>query len=408
MIHAEPALLSLADSIARGIGLGTQPLEADSLIDQAERRAGRRFRSLAFEPGLRMLFESCQAEADLSVFGRVSLQQDTGRLLRNVLRLEQAEEENPDILNGAVPAPIFITGLPRSGTTFLQMLMAEDQAAVTPRTWQIMFPYPELGDRGRDRRVQRAQTLLGAYRRLAPDLQGLHPIGATVPQECTDITAHTGESLRFDTMYYVPSYLRWLERRGHDAAFRFHKRFLQHLQAQGGASRRWVLKCPDHVFTLDSIFATYPDARIVFMHRDPREVLPSVAKLTEALRAPFTRRHDKRAIGAEITQRCYEGVERMLVAADSLPQSSVLNLSFEELVTDPLRTLGKLYRHFDLPIDGFIRSRFKAFLQGSSRGGYAVHHYEPAEFGLDLGLIRERFQSYERALANFAAQGVTA
>jgi hypothetical protein len=91
MIHAEPALLSLADSIARGFGLGERPLEADDLIDQAERRAGRRFRSRAFEPGLRMLLASCQAEADLSVFGRVSLRQDVGRLLRNVLRLERAE-----------------------------------------------------------------------------------------------------------------------------------------------------------------------------------------------------------------------------------------------------------------------------------------------------------------------------
>jgi hypothetical protein len=408
MMHAEPALLSLADAIARRMGVGTQPLDADELIDQAERRAGRRFRSRDFESGLRMLFDSCQAEADLSVFGRVSLYQDTGRLLRNVLRLEQAEEEDPQVLSSAVPAPIFITGLPRSGTTFLHMLMAEDEAAVTPLSWQVMYPYPDPGDRGRDRRVRRAQTMLGAFNRLAPDLQGLHPIGATLPQECADITAHTAESLRFDTQFYVPSYLAWLERRGHDAAFRFHKRFLQHLQAQGAEGRRWVLKCPDHVFTLGSIFATYPDARIVFMHRDPREVLPSVAKLTEALRAPFTRRNDKCAIGAEVTQRWSEGAERMLAAAESLPPSRVLNLSFRELVSDPLRTLGKLYRHFDLPIDGHVRGRFEAFLRRSTRGGYAVHHYEPAEFGLDLALIRQRFEPYERAMASFAAQGVAA
>jgi hypothetical protein len=408
MMHAEPALLSFADLVARGLGLGAQPLEADDLIDQAERRAGRRFGNRAFEPGLRMLLASCQAEADLSVFGRLSLRQDIGRLLRNVLRFERAEAEDPDILQQDVPAPIFITGLPRSGTTFLQMLMAEDQASVTPRTWQVMFPYPEPGDQGRDRRVQRAEFMLGAFSRLAPEVRGLHPLGATAPQECTDITAHVAESLRFDTIYYIPTYLRWLERRGHDAAFRFHKRFLQHLQAQGGAGRRWVLKCPDHVFTLDAILATYPDARIIFMHRDPREVLPSVAKLTEALRAPFTRRRDKRAIGAEVTQRWCEGAERMLAAAPTLPRSRVLNLSFQELVTEPLRTLDRLYGHFDLPIDGSVRGRFKAFLQRAARGGYAAHAYEPAEFGLDLGLIRQRFQSYESALAGFGGERAAA
>jgi hypothetical protein len=284
------------------------------------------------------------------------------------------------------------------------MLLAEDEAVLTPLTWQTMYPYPARKDGARDRRVERVEGELNAFRRIAPEVEGLHPLGATTPQECTDITAHVGESLRFDTIYHVPSYLDWLERRGHAGAFRFHKRFLQHLQAQVGGPRRWVLKCPDHVFTLDAIFETYPDARIVFMHRDPMSVLPSVAKLTEALRAPFTRRCDKRGIGAEITERWYDGTEKIIDAARSLPSSRVLNLRFQELVADPLATTERLYQHFDLPFDGAVRGRFQTFLDNRPKGGYEHSRYDPAEFGLEAGPIREKFASYGQALAEFGTQ----
>ncbi|HEX4709368.1 sulfotransferase [Phenylobacterium sp.] len=398
MAHLEPALLSFADGAAQRFGLGARLLDAEEFIDRAERRAGRRFGARDFEPALRMLLESCEAEAELSVFGRLSLQWDISRLLRNLLRLEEAEEENPEIVRARVDAPIFITGLPRSGTTFLQMLLVQDEGNRTPLTWQTMQPYPDRRGGGRDWRVQRARLELGAFRRITPDLAGLHPVGATAPQECTEITAHVLQSLRFDTIYRIPSYLSWLERLGHRAAFRFHKRFLQHLQAQYGR-RRWVLKCPDHVFALRAILANYPDARFVFVHRDPVAVLSSVAKLTETLRAPFTRRLDKLAIGAEVAQRWFEGAERILAAEAWLPQSRLLNLHHRELTTEPLRTLERVYRHFDLPLGAAARGRASSFLQRQPRAGYGNHRYDPAEFGLDPARIRQRFEPYLRTVS---------
>jgi hypothetical protein len=396
MVHLEPALLSFADRAAQRFGVGAPLLEADELIDRAERRAGRRFEAREFEAALRVLLASCEAEAELSVFGRLCLLWDVARLLGNLLRLEEAEQDNPEIGRARVDAPIFITGLPRSGTTFLQMLLAQDEANRTPLTWQTLQPYPDR--RGHDRRVQRARLQLGAFRRITPDLAGLHPIGATIPQECTEITAHVLQSLRFDTIYRIPSYLSWLERLGHSAAFRFHKRFLQHLQAQHGG-RRWVLKCPDHVFALKAILASYPDARFVFVHRDPVAVLSSVAKLTEALRAPFTRRLDKHAIGEEVAQRWFDGAERIMAAEAWLPQAQLLNVHHRELTTAPLRTLERIYRHFDLPLDAAARTRASRFVQREPRAGYGVHRYDPAEFGLEPAYIRQRFAPYLRAVS---------
>ena len=360
-----------------------------------------------FEPALRKFIGSVEGEAELSIFGRVSLRWDVLRLLGNVLRLEQAEDETPQIVRGEIVAPIFITGLPRSGTTFLHTLLAQDPRNATPFSWQTMQPYPDGRDRLRDRRVQRAEWELRAFRRLSPDVEGLHPLAADTPQECTEITAHVFQSLRFDTTYWAPSYLSWLEDRGHDAAFAFHKRFLQHLQAQSGP-RQWVLKCPDHVFTLEAILKTYPDARVVFVHRHPAAVLASVAKLTEALRAPFTRRLDKLAIGAEVSERWRQGAEKILSAETVLPPDRVLHLHYREVTSQPLAVLDRLYRYFDTPFDETARARIAGFVARRPRGGYEVNRYDPAEFGLEAAGVQERFESYIRTFADFTPQTATA
>jgi hypothetical protein len=397
--------ITLVDNAAQRLRLGRRPLDA-GLVNRAERRAGQRFRSRDFEPALAQLADACGREADLNVFGRLSFRWDMLRLLRNVLRLEKAEEEDPGIVGAEITSPLFVTGLPRSGTTFLHMLLALDPGHRAPLCYETMQPYPDAGAGKRDRRIRRVEMQFRSFRRIAPGIRRLHPLAATTPQECTEITAHVFQSMRFDTTYYVPSYLAWLERRGHAAAFRFHKRFLQHLQAQqpsGGTS--WVLKCPDHVFALDDIVNVYPDARFVFLHRDPAAVLPSVAKLTEVLRGPFVRSIDRKAIGAEVTRRCLQASARMLAAADRLEEGQALHLRYDEVTAAPMRALERLYSHFQAPFGAEARRRIQAFLDGHPRGGYEVNHYDPAEFGLDAGRARGEFAAYMGAFGVRAAHG---
>jgi len=401
MTHVEPALLSMADRLAQQLRVGTQPIDADELIAKAEEREGRRFRNRDFEPALRVLIEACEQEADLSVFGRFSTKWDIVRLLRNILCFDAAEEANADIARADVVSPIFITGLPRSGTTFLHMLLAHDPENRIPLSFQTIQPYPDERDRSRDRRVQRVERQFKAFRRIAPDLGNLHPLAALTPQECTEITAHVFQSLRFDNTYFIPSYLKWLEKNGHADAFAFHKRFLQHLQAQRGG-RNWILKCPDHVFTLEAIVDAYPDARFIFVHRDPTEVLPSVAKLTEVLRAPFSRRVDKIQVGSEVAQRWEEGAGKIIAATTVLPQERVMHLHYRQLTADPIGTLEGLYSYFDMPFSEVARDRISEFLQHRPRGGYGVNRYDPAEFGYELSRLRQRFEHYIRAFAHLA------
>lgn len=411
-VHVEPAFLSLVDRVARRLGLADLPLHAGELIEAAERRAGRSFRTREIETALAALIDACEREADLSLFGRFSLRWDVVHRLETLLRFEGEAAARPGIARVEIAAPVFVTGLPRSGTTFLHMLLALDPANRAPLSWEVMRPYPDPRDRGgRDRRVERTDREFSAFRRLAPGLAKLHPLAAATPQECTEITAYVFQSLRFDTVYRVPGYLRWLEPRGHDEAFRFHKRFLQHLQAQDGEDappRRWVLKCPDHVFTLQSILNVYPDARFVFVHRDPTSVLPSVAKLTEVLRAPFTRTLDRVAIGAEVAHRCAQGAERMLSALEIVPEDRLLHLHYNELTRNPVGALERLYAYVQAPFGAEAQARVLSFLERRPRGGYGLNQYDPAEFGLEPAGIRRQFEPYLGAFGGLASHAAEA
>jgi hypothetical protein len=197
--------LSVVDRAARRLHLRDLSLDARKLIEAAERRAGRAFQSREIETALAVLIDACEREADLSLFGRLAVWQDAQYRLQTVLRFEAAEAERPDIVGFEIASPIFITGLPRSGTTFLHMLLALDPAKRVPLSWEVLRPYPDPRHRGRDRRVQQAEHEFQTFRRLAPGLEKLHPLAAATPQECTEMTASIFQSLRFNTTYRVPS-----------------------------------------------------------------------------------------------------------------------------------------------------------------------------------------------------------
>ncbi len=299
------------------LGRLRRPPSAEALIARAQRGAGLTdFGDTPFARPLQMLLDACRKEADLSLFGGAAIRWDTVRFLSNLLRLREEEKRNPAILDQAVERPLIIAGLPRSGTTFLHSLLIEDQANLVPRVWQLIHPYPASRSGGRDRRPRQVARQLRLFQLLAPRFRHLHPIEAGSPQECSEITAHLFASLRFDTTYRIPSYRRWLDDTGHLDAYRFHKRFLQHLRHQAGGEGRWVLKCPDHIFALGAIRAVYPDAQLVFVHRDPVAVLASVARLTEVLRRPFSRQIDRIDIGRQDSARWLAAAELMIAAAD--------------------------------------------------------------------------------------------
>jgi hypothetical protein len=397
-VTLQSSLLAAADAVAIRTGWLHRKLAAEKLLRKARRQAGLDdFGDLSFVEPLERLLDALASEASLSVVGRIAAKWDVIRFLTSLLRLRAEEIRTPDILRQRIDQPIFITGLPRSGTTFLHRLMLADPANRAPLVWETIYPYPRRG--GPDRRMAQVAGQLKAFQRLAPAFGGLHPLFATSPQECSEITAHVFRSLRFDTTYAIPSYREWIDRDGHVPAYQFHKRFLQHLQQQDAAMglgvRRWVLKCPDHVFALDAISAVYPDARLVFVHRDPVSVLLSVARLTEVIRAPFARHHDPVGIGRQESARWLDGASRMIRATcartDGPPICHVHHL---DLITDPLATVANVYRQFGLPLSTEAEVCIEGAIERQPNGGYAPHAYQFEDHGLNAETERAKFRDY--------------
>jgi hypothetical protein len=278
-------------------------------------------------------------------------------------------------------------------------MMLEDSANRAPLVYETIYPCPPPASR-RDRRAAQVARQLRTFEKLAPEFRNLHPLEATSPQECSEITAHVFRSLRFDSNYHIPSYRSWLDADpiGHAPAYRFHRRFLQHLQHQAGPRAnppRWVVKCPDHLFALDAIRAVYPDARLVFVHRDPVKVLLSVARLTEVLRRPFTRGLDPAQIGRDESQRWWEGTQRMIAVGDDagLPEP-VCHVHHLDLVSDPVATVEQVYGHFGLALPSAAARGMERYVAAQPNGGYGRHAYRFEDHGLDGDAERKKFRAY--------------
>jgi hypothetical protein len=403
-------LVQVAVSLADRIG-SERALDAQKIIDVACRRAGHDDfgqddygAPWQIEAPLRLLLAAFEEEAHLSPFGRLAARWDMGRLLQNVLLLRSKERERPAVLDEAITAPVFITGMPRSGTSFLHALLAQDPAHRAPRCWQTIHPYPAHsypGPNGIEAAIRNVERQLRLFDQLAPGLHDVHPTAARDPQECVEINAHVLQSLRFDMTHYVPSYRSWLDRVGHAQAYRFHRRFLRHLQHQEtaparrdgqAAPPRWVLKSPDHVVALDALRAAYPDARIVMLHRDPVHVLASVARLTELVRMPFAREIDRAQIGRQVSDDWAARAAGMMRAADS---GGVVHLHYRALVADPLGAVRRLYAGLlDGALPAEAEARMRALIDRRPRGGYGRNSYSLADFGLDADTESARFAAY--------------
>lgn len=378
------------------LALRARERSAPELMQMARRATGLDdFGPEPFEGALARLLEAYRSDDRLSLLGRWATHWDSLRLLTNRLILREREKADPSILSRSIDGPLFILGLPRSGTSFLHRLFAEDPDVLVMRSWQAVYPYPDHPAAGAHGGPERVQSQLGLFGRIAPELSKIHPLDAFKPQECGEITAHAFRSRRFDATYDVPSYRRWLAHVGGQLeAMRFHRRFLQHLQRRRHGV--WALKWPDHVFALEALRAVYPDARIIACHRDPAKVLPSVARLTEVMRRPFVRRLDRLELGRQVLGDWTDGAGRLTAFhRDGVwPPERVFHLHFKALTADPLSTMQRLYRHFGLPFAPELRSRLEAYIEANPQGGYGRNSYRLADFGLTADAVRDAFGDY--------------
>jgi hypothetical protein len=345
------------------------------------------------------LVESVESEADLTTLGRLSCRETLIRYLSNRLQLIDYRSRHAEVAQQVIREPIFIVGLPRTGTTILFNLLSQDRANRPPLSWEVEWPVPppEPETYHRDPRITDAEKLFENLDRLIPTLPAIHEFGAKLPQECVPINAHELLSIQFHTTFHAPSYQAWYEQQSLLPSYAFHKKFLQHLQSKY-MKERWVLKSPAHLPAIDDILETYPDARIIHTHRDPASVMPSLASLCYAFRGMNSDSLDPGRIGRNVLDVWSLSLERAVTSRRRHRDEPhrFFDAYFDDTLADPIGLLRRAYAHFELDFTEDAESRMKAFLGANPRGSRGVHRYSREDFDLDLEEIRERFSEYCR------------
>lgn len=398
-----PTALRIANAtlrlLDRSLGRVFTPDE-DALIRKACRKTGLcDFGDDEHREPLSVLCEHLRTGKPTTAFGRLMLRADLLTRLANKLKIHAELSRVPEILERPVREPIFVLGLPRTGTTLLQRLLDADPQNHGPRIWEMNQPVPAPDPESfeSDPRIREFERGRRAFDYAAPAVKMMHEGDTKLPDECLLLMANGLISGWYCFAWDSP-YLDWFMARDHTSAYRFHKRQLQLLQWKF-PQRRWVLKAPWHLFSLDALIEVYPDARIVQLHRDPLDVLPSLASLWTTARAAMYEEVDPSEVGAEATRRAFALLGRGMEARsreEGRPGSGVVfqDVLYRDLVKDPIATVAKLYRGFRLDFGEEAEARMCRHLEGSPQHKYGRHRYRPEQFGIDVATERARYGAY--------------
>src|SRR6476660_7837023 len=363
------------------------------LIETAKRRSSLDdFGEGDFSEALSRLLESCQDEARLNLIGKIALKTDVLETLCVRLQMERDRQLYPDITRQEIRDPLFIVGLPRSGTSVLHRLLAADPAHRSPLMWEVRSPSPPTRD-DEKRRIQRATQSCNFFNWLAPTFRYVHTVGAEIPQECVSHMTPTFLSDQFDAMYYVPSYRTWFFRQDLRPAYKYHRRFLQHLQFRRGA-RRWVLKAPTHMSATPALLSVYPDALFVQAHRTPVDAMASVSSLVTILRSAFSDAVDPFTICREAIQYWSETMEKFLRERDRLPKDRICDVQYDEISRDPITAVGRIYDHFGWSLSTEAEQHMRVLVTRHAQRQPGNHRYHLSDFGISAEEVLSAFASY--------------
>jgi hypothetical protein len=375
-------------------------LDPDELLAEASRRAGGLddLGSGPFLEPMRRLCASLEDEARLNALGRVIARE---RVLGHVVnRLAYLEDRKrfPGIAKQEIVRPVFIVGLPRTGTTILHDILAQDPANRAPLTWEVMFPSPppEPESFESDPRIARCAATFPSVDAQIPAFKAMHPMGATLSQECVTLMAEAMCTPLFHNQFRVPSYQDWVDGEADwSHVYAFHRQQLQHLGSRV-MRERWVLKTGAHLWGLEHLLRTYPDARIVFTHRDPVKSMTSYASLTSLVRSMGSDEVDRFEVAADWSAR----LARVLAHAIEVrrtgeyPDAIFYDMYFPAFVADPFAEVEKIYDAFALPMSGLGAARMRAYVAEHPKGKDGIHRYAPHEFGVEPAAVRRAFHTY--------------
>ena len=305
-------------------------------------------------------------------------------------------ERKPEILEQPVRAPLFIVGLPRSGTTFLHRLMAQDAGLRSAPFWELINPLP-LGNPDDpppqpDPRIAIAEQALQRLHEVAPELIQMHEMEAEAPDEDISLLALGFSSMAFEFSFTVPSYVRYYTSIDHTPGYRYFKRVLQTLQWLRGGTQ-WVLKAPSHMEQLKPLLTVFPDATVIQTHRDAVTTTVSLVSLTCYGVRNYFDHPNPLLMGKTLSA----AVERLLrgIAKDRSPDDNrFVDVPFRDLMNDPVGMVEKIYAVAGKTLTVEARQRMRGWLTENKRGKHGKHEYAAIDFGIDVEERRQALRFY--------------
>jgi hypothetical protein len=378
------------------MGAAGNGIDASALLDTARRETALDdFGDPSFRDGLEVLVDALGREAHLSDVGRMAFSGQILGYLQERLRIEDWYRRHPEINAQLIHAPLFVTGLPRTGTTALSNLLAADPAARSLRFWESQRPTPppDAATYDSDPRIAEADAMLSGMKHAAPDLAVMHDDTGRSPTEHQDLLGQHFRTLHFEGQADIPRYVRWWLGCDMAPAYRHHRRVLQLLQWRCPPTR-WNLKSPPDICHLDAMTAEYPDLRIIWTHRDPAKVLPSVCKLIAVIRALCAEHVDLHALGRAELALWSDAMRRGLAFRRRAGDGAFADVFMDDLVARPIETVAAVYQRFGLPFTADAERGMRAWLAANPQHKHGAPRYALDEFGLHLDEVRAAFHEY--------------
>ena len=340
---------------------------------------------------LEILVDSVNKHNKFNIFGKVAFNHQ----LKNRLKMRKMLNELHENNNFDQPAdPVFVIGLPRSGTSLLFNLLSLDIAHRSPMYWEIMHLMPLAKTQtARKRREFKTNTELKLAKTIIPKLRAIHTIRATTPEECQQIATMNIRSFVYMCMADVPEYVEYLKSTSFDSVFKWHKKFYQALELNGKPTR-WLLKDPSHIGHIPQILKEYPNAKFIHIHRDPAESVASFCSLTKNVRLAFSKKIDTNGIGKTVIDFWNHNLSRGMEDRKLLSSDQIVDIQYSEFVKNPLDHIKNTYQQLNFDMNIQTENKIQKYLEQDTNILKPEHRYTLDEFGLNQNDIDGQFKEY--------------
>lgn len=360
----------------------------DDLLDEARSGTGLDdFGDDSFREGLEILLRSLRDEARLNAVGEAFVYPRLVGHLAQRLQVEEWYRRHPEIDDVPIVAPLIGLGLPRTGSTALSFLLAQDPDVRYLRQWESSAPCPPPSTvEGTDPRVAQATAEAAGTRDHVPtDVNG--------PMECLDLMALDFKTHIYQAFAQIPSYSAWFLDADLTSTYRYERRVLKLLQ-WGEPVRPWRLKTPTHILFLDHLDRAFPDARFVMTHRDPTDVILSVADVYADIAGVFTDHLDRHYLGQLNVEHWSVGMQRALEFRDGGADDRFYDIDFRAMQADPVEAVRGLYGWLGQPVSDEHEAGMRRWWHDNAENREEHVRSDPDVYGIDLGQVRPLFADY--------------